>query len=198
MVGVGLRLLALLIVVTGGPLIALASMEAFVRHDASVTPDRDDDSGAVVPISVALAPGPLPQFVGRPKGRDGNRYTFEIDDMELGRWDGSDPVVLRGVALAPWRRYRIVLLPGENGEPREAASVETLGVRRPAGVAAFNVLPLHGLLAILLAPSVLVSAVFLVMGSRRQARDEERGVEVGGLRPRSAVVAAQKRLEQLV
>ena len=193
-----LRLLALLIVVTGGPLIALVAIEAMVRHDASVTPDRDDEAIGVLPMEVALAPGPLPQFVGRPKARDDNQYTFEVDDVELGRWDSSDPVVLRGVALAPWRRYRIVLLPGQDGEPREAASVQTLDVETPTGAAAFNVLPLHGLLAILLAPSVLVSGVFLVVSSRRQSRTEERGVEVAGLRSRSAVRGAKKRLEQLV
>ncbi len=181
----GLRLLALLTLVTGAPLVVLAAAEAVVRHHAPVTPDDSDDATLKpVPADIALAPGPLPQFVGRPQSRSGDQVTFRMDELELGAWEPSDTVVLRGIALAPWRHYRVVLLPGAAGEPRRAVRVETLGLGAPPGTGSLGVLPLYDLLALAAAPLVVAALVYLTLSSRRQARAEERGIDLEGLRPR--------------
>lgn len=187
--GVVVRLAALLTVVMGGPLVALAITEAVVRHHAPVAPAVDSNAAKAEPLpaAVALAPGPLPQFIGRPRSRDGDQVLFDVDKVELGQWDATDPVLFRGAALVPWRQYRVVLLPGAPGSPRRVADVDTVGVTMPSGAGAFSVLPLYDLLAILAAPLVLLALTLLVVSSRRQARTEEGGVEVGGLRSRRSV-----------
>jgi hypothetical protein len=193
-------LLALLIVVTGAPLVLLAAGEAVVRHHAEAAPEPDFSKppAEAVPAAVALAPGPFPQFIGRPHARTGDVVTFAVDRVELGRVTGST-VAVRGVSVAPWRSYRVVLLPGATSKPRRVAAIEDVGQRMPSSIGAFSVLPAYDQLAIVATPLVLASLVFLAISSRRQSRTEDRGTTIRGLRgrprrsrrPPSRLVAAE-------
>ncbi len=124
------------------------------------------------PTTTTIPPEPVATFVGRPRARDGDAFSFKVASVESGEWTDVDPVTATGIVLAPWREYRVeVVLPAGEVDP-VVGRARTRGLVMPTGVTALRVLPLYDMLALLTAPLLLASVAYLFFENRRRNRAE--------------------------
>lgn len=122
-------------------------------------------------------------LVGRPRERTDEGIVFQVDDIERGTLEPGEPIEALGIELAPWRRYRVEVYEIQGRRFISAFHLpQTRDIAMPPTIQSFGALRWHARMALFAVPLLVVATGYLLVSSWRQAKAEEAGIRVSGLR----------------
>jgi hypothetical protein len=168
------RLVSILVVSVAAPAAAIGLLLVVAHHHEQPAPCICAGQSDQQPAAV---------FVGRPRERTDAGIVFQIDDIERGTLAAGEPIEALGIELAPWRRYRVEVFDVQGHRFISAFHLpETRDMAMPPTIQSFGALRWHARMALLAVPLLVLASGYLLVSSWRQAKAEEAGIRMSGLR----------------